>query len=229
MPIETKTSKTDTVLGAAPTSESTTHDRPDTAPGIQAQSETEALVDIAIQAWSRPSEELSGQVLFPAAGQRGAELGVSETPKPLIAAEQSAAVNETGPGNELSRIEDPEAIREIHDAAAAGADALVDLVDQLSGAPLTSQNERAWLEVLGDLEPGPFGKYVVEKIGNDAIEEGPVRNRLLEIREVWQSQYGGKVFYEADLDGLASALSPKSSPGFTNRLLEFGRRLNPFS
>jgi hypothetical protein len=128
----------------------------------------------------------------------------------------------------LPDLEDPHVLQELENAAVAAADAKMNLIDQLSGAPLTPENIASWLKVIEGLEPGTYSQYLLSKIGDAATTEGPVRNELLSIQESWQTKCGDKQFYEADLTRLANALQPRNSNSFIKSVLNFLQRHNPF-
>ena len=225
----TQTTNTPTTL-AGRTAKPTAHDQAGVAPGLGPKSAAEPAVDSKVLAsppsLAQPSEEL----LFPPRESTEAELSGAKSPKPATATEHAPAPSEASSGKELPDLNDPETIRGMEQEAVQQAEALLALVDQLSGAPLTPENQKAWLRVLEDLTPGPFAQYVVEKMGNAATAPGPVRDQLLEIQTTWHSKYDGKVFYEADLEGLSNVLRPEDKgQQFTTRALEFLRSWYPFS
>ena len=102
------------------------------------------------------------------------------------------------------------------------------LIDQLSGAPLPRENIASWLEIIEGLEPGPYSEYVLRNIGDAATTEGRVRNELLSIQAGWQTKYGGKLPYKADLKLLAETLQPRNSNSFIKSVLNFLQRYNRF-
>lgn len=81
--------------------------------------------------------------------------------------------------------------------ASCRAEHCLDLAEGLRGGSRNKENDSAWLEVLSDLQPGPYSQYVLQCLENYASQDGPVRTALLEIQANWQEKYGENILYTA--------------------------------
>lgn len=72
----------------------------------------------------------------------------------------------------------------------AESEATLRLADTLSGKPNTPDIQAHWLSLMQNLEPGPYTDYIIQKVGNLATQEGPVRDHLLNTLQLWRAEHG---------------------------------------
>jgi len=99
----------------------------------------------------------------------------------------------------------------------AESEASLNLADTLSGKPNTPEIQAHWLSLMQNLEPGAYTDYILQRVGDLAAQEGPVRDHLLNTLQSWREEHGPKgMIYELKIQQLDRALHPQ--PTFFDRL-----------
>jgi hypothetical protein len=114
-------------------------------------------------------------------------------------------------------VEEPKYVAAEVNIVRAESEASLKLADTLSGKPNTPEIQAHWLSLMQNLEPGPYTDYMLQKVGDLAAQEGPVRDHLLTTLQSWREEYGPKgMIYELKIAQLDRVLHPQ--PSFFERL-----------
>lgn len=114
-------------------------------------------------------------------------------------------------------VEEPKYVAAEAAIVRAEGEATLNLADALSGKPNTPDIQAHWLSLMQNLEPGAYTDYILQRVGDLAAQEGPVRDHLLTALQSWREAYGPKgMIYELKIAQLDRVLHPQ--PSFFERL-----------
>jgi hypothetical protein len=105
----------------------------------------------------------------------------------------------------------------------AKVNAALDIADSLEGQPPSPERDAQWLGLLqGDIHPGPYARYLITKLGDAALTDGVIRDRLTEIQTAWREKHADEIFHSKDLAILDGALErPTTGIGSLFQALSF--------